>query len=59
MNTVLHAGAETAQLGVLMGWTTVTFLTAMLGWTWWAYAPSRRRAMDQAARLPLNDQETP
>lgn len=55
MNPVLSAGAETARLGVLLGWTTALFLLAMCGWIWWAYAPSRRRIMDEASRLPLED----
>lgn len=59
MNQVLHAGAETAQLGVMLGFTTLIFLVAMVGWTWWAWAPSRREKMDQAALLPLHDDETP
>jgi len=56
MNPVLHAGAETARMGVLLGWTTALFLVSMCGWWWWAFAPSRRRIMDEAARLPLDDE---
>ena len=53
MNQVLHAGAETAQMGWLLGWTTLVFLFAMAGWTWWAFAPSRAEQFQQAGRIPF------
>ena len=53
MNPVLHAGAETAQMGWLLGATTVMFLTSMVGWTAWAWWPSRRSIMEDAAWMPL------
>jgi len=53
--TVLHQGAETAQLGELLGFTTLFFLLVMVGWIVWAWAPSRREALDAAANLPLED----
>ena len=55
MSQLLH-GAE-SNLGWLMGWTTLLFFTSMVGWTLWAYAPSRRAAMDAASRIPLDDGE--
>jgi cbb3-type cytochrome oxidase subunit 3 len=57
MNQVLHAGAETAQLGTLLGFTTVFFAAVMVGWTVWAWTPGRRAAMEAAARLPLEGGE--
>ncbi len=53
--TVLKEGAAVAQLGELMGWTTVLFLIVMMAWFAWAWAPSRRQAMEDAANLPLED----
>ena len=57
MNQVLHAGAETAQLGFLMGITTVFFFVTMVGWTVWAFAPGRRVAFEAAGRLPFEGGE--
>jgi hypothetical protein len=57
MNQVLHAGAETARLGSLLGYTTVFFLVTMVGWTLWAWAPGSRLAMEAASRLPLDGGE--
>lgn len=53
MNQVLHAGAETAQLGTLMGFTTLFFVVVMVGWTAWAMWPSRKEQMEAAGRIPL------
>lgn len=53
MNQVLHAGAETAQLGILMGWTTAFFVVTMVGWTAWAWWPSRKEQLEAAGRIPL------
>ena len=56
MNQVLHAGAETAQMGWVMGATTVFFLATMIGWGLWAWWPSRTGAMEAAALLPFGDE---
>jgi cbb3-type cytochrome oxidase subunit 3 len=53
--TVLREGAEAAQLGQLLGFTTLLFLAIMVAWTIWAWAPSRREAIERAAHLPLDD----
>jgi cbb3-type cytochrome oxidase subunit 3 len=53
MNPLFHEAAQMAQLGWLMGVTTVLFLLAFMGWTAWAFAPSRRAEMDRASRLPF------
>lgn len=53
MNPVLHAGAETAQLGELMGFTTLFFVVMMAGWTAWAWWPGRKEQMEAAGRIPL------
>jgi cbb3-type cytochrome oxidase subunit 3 len=52
MSQLLH-GAE-SEMGWLMGWTTVLFFSSMVGWTLWAFSPSRREAMDEASRMPLD-----
>jgi cbb3-type cytochrome oxidase subunit 3 len=54
VNPVLHAGAETAQLGWVLGCTTAVFLASMVGWTWWAFAPSRSQQFVRAGRIPLD-----
>lgn len=55
MNTVLHAAADSVQLGVLLGGTTVFFIAFFLAWTLWSWAPSNRARLDGYARLPLDD----
>ena len=57
MNHILHAGAQSAHLGWLLGVTTVVFLLCFLGWTWWAYSAGNRERMNQAARLPLMEDQ--
>ena len=57
MNQVLHAGAESARLGWLLGLTTLFFLVTMVGWIGWAWSPGRRVAMEAAGRLPLEGGE--
>lgn len=53
MNSVLHQGAEVAQMGWLLGLTTLMFLTMMVGWTAWAFAPGRKEMLERAGRIPL------
>jgi cbb3-type cytochrome oxidase subunit 3 len=57
MNHILHAGARSVELGWLLGLTTIVFLLCFLGWTWWAYSSRNRERMDQAARLPLMEDQ--
>lgn len=54
MNQVLREGAEMAQLGWLMGLTTILFFVTMVGWTLWAFAPSQKQRMEEDARIPLD-----
>jgi cbb3-type cytochrome oxidase subunit 3 len=53
VNNVLRAGAATAELGTWMGLATVVFVAALVGWTVWAYSPSRRERLEAAGRIPL------
>ena len=55
MNPVLHAAAASADFGWLMGLTTALFLGVFIGWTWWAWSPRNRKALDDASRLPLEN----
>ncbi len=57
MNHILHAGAQTVSYVWLMGVTTVLFLVCFLGWTWWAYSARNRQRMNDAARMPLLEDE--
>jgi cbb3-type cytochrome oxidase subunit 3 len=51
---VLHQGAEMARMGWLLGLTTLLFMAIQVGWAVWAYAPSQRQRMEEAARIPLD-----
>lgn len=53
--TVLKEGAALATMGGLMGAMTVFFMAMLVAWTLWAWWPSRRHVMDEAARMPLED----
>lgn len=53
--TVLKEGATLATMGESMAVMTVVFMTVMVAWTLWTWWPSRRAAMDAAARLPLEE----
>jgi len=55
VNPVLQAAAEQVRLGWLLGLTTVVFLAWFVGWTVWAYLPSNRERMEEAARMPFMD----
>ncbi len=51
MNHVL-ASAVVEYVWV-MGVTTELFVVCFIGWTWWAYSSRNRERMNEAARLPL------
>lgn len=55
MNPIIRAAVDSIQLGWVLGIMTVVFVAAFVFWTWYAYAPSHRRRMDEAAQLPLHD----
>lgn len=55
MNPVVELAAESVELGWLLGVMTIVFLVVFLGWTWWAYAPSRKERMDRYARIPFDE----
>jgi cbb3-type cytochrome oxidase subunit 3 len=53
--TVLKEGAAMAQMGWVMGVMTVAFMGAMTAWVVWAWWPSNKASMEQAAMLPLEE----
>ena len=55
MNPLIREAAGSVGLTWMMGVMTAVFLVFFVGWTWWAYAPRRREAMERAARLPFDD----
>ena len=55
MSQLLHGSHS--ELGWLMGLTTVLFVSCMVAWTVWAFAPSRRQAMEDASRIPFEGGE--
>ena len=57
MNPLIREAAQSVQLGWLLGAVTIVFLVACLGWTWWAYAPSRRHLMEEYGRIPFDEGE--
>jgi cbb3-type cytochrome oxidase subunit 3 len=57
MNPLISEAGRQSELGWIMGIMTVLFLGSFLGWTWWAWSARNRQAMEEAARMPLNDGE--
>ncbi len=53
MNHVLAAAV--VEYAWVMGVTTVLFMVCFAGWAWWAYSSANRERLDEAARLPLED----
>jgi len=55
MNAVLHAAAQSAQFGWIMGVMTAVFIGVFLAWTWYAWNPRNRQLMQDMAAMPLSD----
>ena len=55
MNHVLDSAV--VEYAWLMGVTTVLFMVCFVGWTWWAYSRANRERMNEAALLPLLEDE--
>ncbi|MCB9758502.1 MAG: cbb3-type cytochrome c oxidase subunit 3 [Alphaproteobacteria bacterium] len=55
MNHITRAIAESASAGWLVGLSTAIFIGFFLAWTWYAYRPANRQAMEDAARIPFED----
>ncbi len=56
MNHVLGQGAGTVEYAWIMGLVTIVFLVLFVGLIGWTYARRNRARMEQAARLPLEDE---
>ncbi len=56
MNHVLAQAGGLAQHGWIAGVVTVVFFALFVGLIWWTYARRNRERMEQAARLPLEDE---
>jgi cbb3-type cytochrome oxidase subunit 3 len=52
---VIEEGAHTASYTWIGGVSTLLFLFTFVAWGLWAWLPSRRAAMDEAALLPFDD----
>ena len=44
--------------GTLTGIVTVVFIAVFIGIVWWAYSAPRKAAFDEAARMPLEDDDS-
>ena len=58
MNDAMSTAAATADLGWVAGVMTAVFLVTFVVWTWYAYAPSQRKHMEEASRLPFDGGES-
>jgi cytochrome c oxidase cbb3-type subunit 4 len=47
------------DIQILRSIVTVLSFVTFLGIVWWAYGAPRKAAFDEAARLPLDDDDTP
>lgn len=57
MSDAFHTMAGSADLGWVLGLTTLLFIATFLYWTWWAFRPANREKMDEAGRLPFDGGE--
>lgn len=57
MNHLLAPGAGLAEHGWIAGVVTLVFLACFLGLIAWTYARRNRARMEEAARLPLMEDE--
>jgi len=55
MNPLLREAAQSVRFGWLLGVTTAVFLALFILWIGWAYAPGRKAALDDCARMPLDE----
>ena len=55
MTALFHQAADSYQFLWASAAMTALFVAVFLGWTAWAFWPSRKQAMEEAARMPLDD----
>jgi cbb3-type cytochrome oxidase subunit 3 len=56
MNHVIHEAASTATAGWLVGAATVLFMALFVGTFAWLWSRRARPGLEEAARLPLEDE---
>lgn len=57
MNTLMREAGASVEMGWLLGVMTAVFFASFLYWIWYAYAPSRKPMMDEAALIPFDGEE--
>jgi cbb3-type cytochrome oxidase subunit 3 len=57
VNTLTREAAASVEFGWLLGVMTAVFFVTFMYWVWYAYAPSRRGMMQEAARMPFDGGE--
>lgn len=57
MNTLTREAAASIHMGWMLGVMTAVFFAAFLYWVWYAYAPSHKSRLDEAALLPFDGGE--
>ncbi len=55
MNSMPDVPTTEPWMGTLLGIMTAVFLACFVGWTVWAWLPRNRKNMEEASRLPLDD----
>jgi cbb3-type cytochrome oxidase subunit 3 len=58
MNPIFKAASEALTAGAVMAWMTAFFVVFFGGWVIWAYWPANRSRLEEAGRLPLDDDFT-
>jgi cbb3-type cytochrome oxidase subunit 3 len=53
----MREAAASIEMGWLLGVMTAVFFAAFLYWVWYAYAPSHKRRLEEAALLPFDGGE--
>ena len=53
MNPLMKEAAASVEMGWLLGVMTLVFFRSFLWWVWYAYAPSHKERMREAALMPL------
>ena len=57
MNDVLAQAEGLARHGWIVGIITIVFIVCFAGWVAWTFASRNRERMEEAARLPLTEDE--
>jgi cbb3-type cytochrome oxidase subunit 3 len=55
MNPLLREAAASVQHGWVLGVMTAVFLVLFVAWVAWAWAPGRKAALEDCARMPLDE----